>query len=147
MGGGVTVLVPRTTHCSSGRTKCWQSAHYRPLHNPSGDWMHGFEAPGTSWSLKHRMASYGRGTDCAMNINAAGDKLMRPSLRHVGYTHVAVGLSKYHCLLCLTGSVLGRIFISNLLIICRFSTDSETHVGIKTLQALAINLLTFINPS
>ena len=109
--------------------------------------MHGFEAPGTSWSLKHRMASYGRGTDCAMNINAAGDKLMRPSLRHVGYTRVAAGPSKYHCSLCLTGSVLGRIFISNLLIICRFSTASETHAGIKIVRTLATNLPTSMNTS
>ena len=41
----------------------------------------------------------------------------------------------------LTFSVLGRIFILILLIISRFATASETHVGIKMVKNVAINLL------
>ena len=47
----------------------------------------------------------------------------------------------------LTSSVLGRILISILPIICLFYTASETHVGIKAVQTLAINHLTSIDPS
>ena len=47
----------------------------------------------------------------------------------------------------LTPSVLGRIPRFILLIICRFYTGSEIHVGIKTVQTLAINLLASIDPS
>ena len=41
----------------------------------------------------------------------------------------------------LTHSVLGRVFISILLIICCFYTASETHVVMKTAQTMATNLL------
>ena len=47
---------------------------------------------------------------------------------------------------CLTPSVLERIFIFILFIVCRFYTLSETHVGIKIVQTLAIYLLTSIHP-
>ena len=47
----------------------------------------------------------------------------------------------------LTPSVLGRVFIFILLIIWRFYTASETHVGIEMVQTRAINLLTSIYPS
>ena len=45
----------------------------------------------------------------------------------------------------LTPSLLGRIFILILLIIWRFYTASETHVGIKIVQTPVINLLTSID--
>ena len=44
----------------------------------------------------------------------------------------------------LTPSVLGHVFIFILLIICRFHTGSEIHVGIEIVQSLANYLLTFI---
>ena len=44
----------------------------------------------------------------------------------------------------LTPSVVGHIFIFFLLIICQFPTASETRVGMKIVQILAINLLTSI---
>ena len=47
----------------------------------------------------------------------------------------------------LNPSVLGRVFIFILLIICQFYTASEIHVGIKIGQTLGINLLTSIDPS
>ena len=52
------------------------------------------------------------------------------------------------CFLKLTPSVLGRLFFTYiLLIISRFYTPSEIHVGIKIVQTLAISLLTSIDPS
>ena len=45
-----------------------------------------------------------------------------------------------------TRFVLGRIFVF-ILLICHFSTASETRVGIEIVQTLAINLLTSIDPS
>ena len=47
----------------------------------------------------------------------------------------------------LTPSVPGRVFIFILLNICRFYTALETHVGIRIVQTLAINLLTSIDQS
>ena len=47
----------------------------------------------------------------------------------------------------LTLSVLGRVFIFTLLIIYRFCTASETHVGVRIIQILTIDLLTSIDPS
>ena len=44
-------------------------------------------------------------------------------------------------------SVLGHFFILILHIICRFYTASETYVRIKTVNTLAINLLTSIDSS
>ena len=44
-------------------------------------------------------------------------------------------------------SVLGLIFTFILLIVCRFYTALETHVGIKIVQILAINLLNSIDLS
>ena len=41
--------------------------------------------------------------------------------------------------------MLGHSFISILVIISRFYTGSETHVGIKIVQTLAINLQTNAN--
>ena len=41
--------------------------------------------------------------------------------------------------------VLGRLFIFILFIICLFHIASDTQVGIKIVQTLAINLLTFID--
>ena len=49
--------------------------------------------------------------------------------------------------LLLKPSVVGSVFVFALLIICRFHTASEIRVGIKTVQTLAINLLTAINLS
>ena len=43
----------------------------------------------------------------------------------------------------LTPSVLGCVF-AFILIIWQFCTPSETHVGIETVQTLAVNLLTAI---
>ena len=46
-----------------------------------------------------------------------------------------------------TPSVLGLVFVFILLIIRQFYTSSQTHMGIKIVQTLAINLVTSINPS
>ena len=47
----------------------------------------------------------------------------------------------------ITPSVLRRLSIFILLIICRFYSVSETHVGIKTVTSLVINLLPAIDPN
>ena len=52
-----------------------------------------------------------------------------------------------HVFTFLTPLVLGHIFIYILLFIWRFYIPSQTHVGIRIVQTLAINHLTSIDPS
>ena len=47
---------------------------------------------------------------------------------------------------CLIPSILGRIFILILLIVYPFYMSSETHVEIRIVQTMSINLLTSIDP-
>ena len=53
----------------------------------------------------------------------------------------------WYCSALVILSVLRRIFICILFMICRFYTALETHVGIRIVQTLAINLLTSTDPS
>ena len=56
------------------------------------------------------------------------------------------GFVKVIRLVFLNASVVSHIFIYILFIICRFYTASKTHVGIRIVQTLTINLLTSIDP-
>ena len=44
-------------------------------------------------------------------------------------------------------SVLGRVFVSVLLVICWFYILSDTHVGIEVVKTPAINFPTFVDSS
>ena len=69
-----------------------------------------------------------------------------PSLRYtlvIPITHLAPHVTRLSSVL--TPSALGRFYLSILLVICRFYTLSETHVGIKIVHTTAINLLTSID--
>ena len=59
--------------------------------------------------------------------------------------YLTITLTRY--LLCLPLTLLGRILIFILLIICRFYTASETRVGIRIVYTVSINLLTSIDAS
>ena len=87
----------------------------------------------------HEVVERGRqegGQGCSISLGMARGELGR-------HHRQAKGREGVH----LTPSVLRHIFIFTLLIICRFYTAPETHVGIDIVQTLAIYLLASIDPS
>ena len=82
-----------------------------------------------------------------MNVLWYGDVAMRGRKLYCFPANSQGRYEVYKEFMTLIPSVLERIFIFILFIICRFYIVSETHVGIKIVQTVVIILLISIDPS